>query len=135
MRVVLDSNVLIAAFAARGLCSEILESCLLHHEIVLSDQILEEVTRNLRKKLKAPPKVAGDVGAFLKKQGTIRTPRPLDPGHCRDLDDLGILGLLEAGSVDCLVTGDEDLLSHKSFGSVPILPPREFWILLRKRRS
>ena len=35
MKVVLDANVIVAAFASRGLCEAILELCLSEHEIIL----------------------------------------------------------------------------------------------------
>ena len=45
MRVVFDSNVLIAAFATHGLCHSLFEICLRSHEIVISDFILSEVEK------------------------------------------------------------------------------------------
>ena len=39
MRVVLDTNVLIAALITRGVCSDLLEHCFRRHEIVLSEFI------------------------------------------------------------------------------------------------
>ena len=45
MKIVLDANVIIAAFAARGLCESIMEVCLSEHEIVLSDDLFDEIQR------------------------------------------------------------------------------------------
>ena len=42
MKVVLDTNVLIAAFITKGVCSELLEHCLRRHEIIMSEFILDE---------------------------------------------------------------------------------------------
>jgi predicted nucleic acid-binding protein len=42
MKIVLDANVVVAAFASRGLCESILELCLTSHEIVLSQELLEQ---------------------------------------------------------------------------------------------
>jgi len=39
MRLVLDTNVLIAALISRGACAELLEHCALHHAIVASEVI------------------------------------------------------------------------------------------------
>ncbi len=36
MKIVLDSNILVAAFATRGLCSSLLELCLDRYEIIIS---------------------------------------------------------------------------------------------------
>ena len=45
MKIVLDENVIIAAFAARGLCESVMEVCLSGHEIVLSNGLLDEIPR------------------------------------------------------------------------------------------
>jgi predicted nucleic acid-binding protein len=47
MKVVLDTNVLIAAFIARGACNELFEHCLQHHRIVASPSILTELREHL----------------------------------------------------------------------------------------
>ncbi len=36
MKIVLDTNVLIAAFISHGTCNELLEHCALNHEVILS---------------------------------------------------------------------------------------------------
>lgn len=54
MRVVLDSNVVIAAAAARGLCEAVFELCLERHHIVACEGILLEVGRKLEQKLRLP---------------------------------------------------------------------------------
>ena len=43
MKIVLDANVIIVAFAARRLCESIMELCLNEHEIVLSDDLSDEI--------------------------------------------------------------------------------------------
>ena len=48
MRVVLHSNVLVAAFVARGTCAELLEYCVREHQLLSSEYILEEVRRVCR---------------------------------------------------------------------------------------
>lgn len=54
MRVVLDANVIIAAFAARGLCEAVLELCLSDHDIIVSRHLLDEVRRHVVGKIKLP---------------------------------------------------------------------------------
>jgi predicted nucleic acid-binding protein len=55
MKVVLDTNVIIASFAARGLCHAVFELCLDRFEIVISSFLIAEVTPNLSKKFRLPP--------------------------------------------------------------------------------
>jgi predicted nucleic acid-binding protein len=45
MRIVLDTNVIVAAFAARGLCADVFEVCLENHTIIISEFILSEVEK------------------------------------------------------------------------------------------
>ena len=52
MRVCLDTNVLVAAFATRGLCADVLRTVLAEHELVIGDVILDELRRVLSTKFK-----------------------------------------------------------------------------------
>ena len=49
MKVVLDTNVLIAAFIVRGVCADVLEHCVRRHTLVTSDLILNEFREHLFK--------------------------------------------------------------------------------------
>jgi predicted nucleic acid-binding protein len=46
VRVFLDTNVLVSAFASRGLCADLLELVLLEHDLVSGQTVLREFTRN-----------------------------------------------------------------------------------------
>ena len=52
MRVLLDTNVLIAAFIAHGFCHELLEHCARQHTLVTSDFVLGEFRDKLTDKFK-----------------------------------------------------------------------------------
>jgi predicted nucleic acid-binding protein len=54
VKTILDTNVIIAAFASRGFCHAVFELCLDRCEIVLSEEILREVLMNLNSKIKLP---------------------------------------------------------------------------------
>jgi putative PIN family toxin of toxin-antitoxin system len=132
MKIVLDANVIIAAFAARGLCESIMEVCLSEHEIALSDDLFDEILRNLRQKIKLPPDVVDNIGTLLREHSDISIPAPLAKDVCRDPDDIKILGLAVASNADYIVTGDKDLLVLKSFQGIPILNPRSFSDILHR---
>ncbi len=127
MKVVLDSNVLLAAFATRGLCEAVMAVCLDQHEIVLSEGILDEVSRHLAGKFKMPPVRVQEIVTFLREHASLVTPADVPPNACRDSDDRFVLGTAAAGAADCLVTGDDDMLSLGEFESIPILAPRAFY--------
>lgn len=126
MKGVLDSNVLVAAFAARGLCEAVYQTCLAEHEVVASEHLLREVRRALRGKLKLSAGHANEIVALIQENALIVKPAEVETDACRDPQDLAVLGTLLAGQADCLVTGDQDLLALKSFHSFPILSPRAF---------
>jgi uncharacterized protein len=131
VKVVLDTNVLLAAFATRGLCEAVFEACLASHEIVLSEHILGELHRHLRGKFKVPERQVEAILSFLRESATVVAPAKVRPGACRDRTDLAVLGTALAAGVDCLVTGDRDLLVLKTFQGIPILSPRALHDRLR----
>lgn len=131
MRVVFDSNVLIAAFATHGLCHSLFEICLRSHEIVISDFILSEVEQKLVKKIKIPASGVREILSFLENHCLKAKPVPVPAGLCRDPKDMAIIGLAAASGAECLVTGDEDLLILKRFHESAIISPRQLYDRLR----
>jgi putative PIN family toxin of toxin-antitoxin system len=135
MRVVLDTNVILAAFAGRGLAHALFELCLEKHEVIISEHILSEVQRNLQKKLKMPKDKVLMITEYLKEFCTFSSYKRLDKDACRDIDDVKILGLAVVAKPDYIITGDTDLLVLKKFHSVPIITPREFWEISKDKRK
>lgn len=131
MRVVLDTNVIIAAFAARGLCAEVFSVCIEGHDIVLSEAILLESQEKLSSKVGLPKAVLRDIIAYLRDTSEIVKPGPVEAEACRDKDDLVIIGTALSGKAEVIITGDEDLLSLKKCNYVEIINPREFWRRLK----
>lgn len=129
----MDTNVIVAAFATRGLCSDLIELCLAEHRIILSEQILQEIHRNLTKKLNLPHSIVTNIEQSLRAEGQIITPSHVPQNACRDKTDLMVLGTAEAGNADVIITGDNDLLVLHQFKSTKILSPRMFWNLETKK--
>ncbi|MBN1360787.1 MAG: putative toxin-antitoxin system toxin component, PIN family [Sedimentisphaerales bacterium] len=129
----MDANVVIAAFASRGLCESVFELCLSGHELFLGTGLLDEITRNLRRKIKLLVAVMEDIRTLLQEHAIMMEPAPV-PGHvCRDPDDAKILGLAVASGADCVVTGDADPLVLEEYRGIPILSPRSFSEMIRSR--
>jgi len=126
MRVVLDTNVLIAAFITRGACSTLLEHCFNQHELITSDFILTEFRDKLIQKFNFKKQDVEEAIRLLQSKMEIVAPSTLEAPVCRDPDDDQILGTALAGSVACIVTGDKDLLVIKQFNQIEILHPSEF---------
>ncbi len=128
MKVTLDSSVLIAAAIGRaGVCAELLEDLLTHHELVISRFIVEELTRKLRDKFGFPDNDIRQLRRFLANAATNVVPVELPADTCRDPTDIPILGTAVAGMVDLLITVDKDLLAMGSYGSIAIIKPGKFW--------
>ena len=109
MRIVLDTNVLIAAFIARGSCQQLLEYCINHHQLVTSDFILDEVREKFIVKFKYSEDIVDDALNLLRLQTAIVSPAPLHRPVCRDSDDDNVLATGLAGNCDSIITGDKDL--------------------------
>ena len=132
MRVFLDTNVLVAAFATRGLCADVLRTVLAEHELLLAPAVIEELTRALVKKIRVPETTARDIVAFLRASASVLDASPQAAAFdVRDADDAIILAEALASRADVLVTGDSDLLDLGPVPALHILDPRGFWQLVR----
>jgi putative PIN family toxin of toxin-antitoxin system len=135
MKLVLDSNVIIAAFATRGLCSSLFEYCLENHEVILSEPILVEVARNLRQKIKIPKSIITQIESYLRSASTMIEPVEVDSSICRDKGDLAILGTANAGGAKYIVSGDKELLLLKKYSGSAINDPRAFWQAVKNAKT
>lgn len=131
MRIVLDTNVIVAAFASRGLCAEVFEVCITGHTLVTSDFILDEIRSSLLKKLKLPKHVVREVIEYLRDVSEIVEPDLINRSVCKDKDDLPVIGTATKGNASYIVTGDADLLSVENYRGIDIITPRQFWERLR----
>ena len=133
MRVFLDTNVLVAAFATRGLCADVLRIVLAEHDLITGEVVLGELRDVLAKRLKLQPGTVADIMALLRAQEVV--PKPANPSSLpiRDPDDRWILASAVAGGVDVLVTGDQDLLAIAAQAPLTILSPRGLWDRVRSQ--
>ena len=127
MRLLLDTNVLIAAFIARGVCSELFEHCVRQHALIASGFILHEFQDKLVEKFDFSRQEAREARELLAARVVALEPDPLQESVCRDADDDNILAAAVAGDCACIVTGDKDLLSLGAFRGIDIISPRDFW--------
>jgi putative PIN family toxin of toxin-antitoxin system len=131
LRVFLDSNVLVAAFATRGLCADVLRTVLSEHQLILGEVVLAEFRRALSKKLKLPADRIRAAEAVFDGIPVVPKPKKPSPLKIRDASDRWILATAVAGRAEILVTGDDDLLSVAGESPIRIVSPRAFWELLR----
>ena len=123
----LDTNVLVSAFAGRGICADLFRYVLAEHDLLVGEVVLIELERVLLGRIKVPQQTIVDIERLLRDQHLVQKPsRHLSLG-LRDVDDEWIVASAVAGQAEALVTGDTDLLDEKTRMPVPVYSPREFW--------
>ncbi len=128
MKIVLDTNVLIAALIARGVCHELLEHCVLRHTLLTSDFILEETREKLIEEFDYPAELAGEAVTVLRSRMKVVPASKLDSPVCRDPDDDNVLAAALSAHCDCIITGDKGLLVLKAYEGIDIFSPRHFLV-------
>jgi hypothetical protein len=131
MRVVLDTNVLVAALITPHHPPDQLYQAWLagSFTLVTSEEQLDEfrrVTRYPRLRALIEPVAAGTMLNTLASAAVVLTQLP-SVDRSDDPADNFILAMVEAGAADYLVTGDKrDLLELKRHGRAQIVTTREF---------
>jgi uncharacterized protein len=132
VRVVLDTDVFVAAVVADGLCRDLVRVRVLPHTIIMSEPLLRELRATLRNKFAADPDELSLLSQ-LNEEAEIVRPARLRERVCRDKGDDVVLATALAGKADVIVTGDHDLLALNEFREIRILSPRRFLELLDRR--
>lgn len=127
MKVFLDTNVLAAGFATRGLCSDLIRDVLENHEFITSLEILAELKRILTKKFKMPDEDVKNIFDFVHSSASIAEPDAKASYEITDLDDIPHLSAAENSQCKFFVTGDKELWSVSPIGAMRVLSPRDFW--------
>ena len=127
MRLVIDTNVIIAAFISHGVCNELLEHCVINHDVVLSSFILDELKDKLTDKFKFTTRDATAVVSLLKSRCSVVRTQSLPSPVSRDPDDDNIIATAISGACALIITGDKDLLDLKKTGDILIVSPDQFW--------
>ena len=131
MRVFLATNVLVSAFASRGLCADVFEIVLLEHDLVVGKNVLRELEKALRRKVKLPAADAAEIVEFLESEAIAVIAEVAHVNAKIDPADALVLGEAVAGSADVFVTGDAALLRLGATAPLEISSPRRFWEMLR----
>lgn len=129
MKVFLDTNVLVAAFATRGLCSDLLRLVLTEHQLLITRVLIRELDRVLDGKIGLPAARRTEVIEFLAGYLAPETGPAPATISVRDADDIEVVRSPMAAGAEILVTGDRDLLAADL--PLPVVTPRGFWDVLR----
>lgn len=131
MKLVLDTNIYIAAFLSKGLASKIIE---LGEEkkiaIYSSYEILDEVQTRLVNKLKFDENYISEYVEHISHSNIVVTPTQKLRVIRRDVTDNKILECAIEAKADLIVSMDKHLLKLKSYEGIGIVHPKTLtWIL------
>lgn len=127
MRAIVDTNLLVSGLLWRGtphrLLERVREGTL---TLVSSPALLAELVEVIARPKFDAILIASNTSrerslAEIRALAEIITPAPLPEAVCRDPDDDEVLALALAAGVDCIVSGDLDLLDLHPFQNIPIL--------------
>ena len=127
MKVMVDTNVLFSAILfPKGQAAKAFTHCLMHHELVISTYVIDELKRVIAKKY---PKNISAIDAFLEKLSfsLVYTPVKIDQQQfkIRDPKDYPVLYTAMIENVDVLLTGDSDF-KDTDITHPEIVTPKEF---------
>lgn len=136
MRVMLDTNVLVSAFAfsGAGVCSQVLRAVLAGHHLAIGATALAECERVLAEKMKVPDQRVRGAITFLTHHADVIQPTEAATWPRRDPDDRWIVAAALEGKVDVLVSGDKDILEERQT-ELKTTSPAQFLELLRERHA
>jgi uncharacterized protein len=127
--VVLDTNVIVAALVAEGLCREVVHRAVRLRVLASSRPLIDELERTLKRKFRLTPATAAFLRAF-RQQVRLAEPHALPTPVCRDPDDDLVLATAVGAGATMIVTGDDDLLVLRNYSGIEIATPRRFLELL-----
>lgn len=135
-RVVIDTNVLVSAFLKRGRSRNLLFKLLEKHTVVLSSQMLAELTDVLsREKFNVTSAQIDRFISVLVRQAIVV---PLSSNLkivLEDPDDDMVLNTALSGAADYIVSGDKHLLTIACYKSVKILSINELSLKLFPKKD
>jgi putative PIN family toxin of toxin-antitoxin system len=136
VKIVLDTNVLIAAFykPASHPCfsRDVYDFAVENATVYVSAYILKEFREKCVRKLGFKAGYVRHLESLIKKKLHLEPVQSfrsisLAKSSLRDVKDYPIVDLALSAGADFLLTWDKDLLTLKKIGSVRILTPGEFW--------
>lgn len=132
MKVFLDTNVLVSAFATRGLSADVLEVVSIEHDLITGSAVLDELRGVLSRKLKLSDARCAEVIDLIVSEA-LEVVQEARLAECAaDEADRRVLGEAVAGGAEVFVTGDAALVDLKRVAGMQIMTPRQFWEALQK---
>lgn len=131
MRVFLDTNVIVAATATRGLCADVMREVLARHDLVISEDLLREVEGVLEKKIGVPAEIVSALLSLLRDGANLTAPSKSPAIPAASAADRALLSAALHGQAEAFVTGDAELVELRTVGTMAVVSPRAFWELAK----
>ncbi len=132
VRAVLDTNVLVSYLLThRPPIATLIDVHVMREEVVLvtAPELLEELDRVLQyprlQRYYSEEKRTRFVALLMALSDLVELPEAI-PRICRDPDGDRVVACAVGGSVDVIVTGDDDLLALGQVADIPVLSPADF---------
>jgi putative PIN family toxin of toxin-antitoxin system len=131
LRVFLDTNVIVAATATRGLCADVMREVLARHDLLVSAGLLDEVAAVLRAKIRVPADTVSALLSLLRDGAILAAPSKSPAILAASAADRALLSAALHGKAEAFVTGDTELLGPRTIGDMAVVSPRAFWELAK----
>lgn len=129
MKILFDTNVLVAAFLRGGSSYDVIEQAIHEHEIYYTAFIIGEFRGVFKKKFHYTASVVNEFVVFIKKFFIEGLTAVAIENICRDSEDDQVLADAIINKIDIIITGDKDLLDLKTHKGTRIIHPNEYWNL------
>lgn len=137
MKIFLDSNVWVSAFATQGICEALVRSLLIQNrqglvELFTASEVLAETRRILVEKFAAPESALSSVATAMNAAVVVKGNSA--PSHVPDPDDVPIIAAALAARVALFVTGDKALLDLKNIEDMELIPPGTLYERMKRQQ-
>ena len=128
MKIVIDSNIFVSSFFWGGNPRKIFDRVIDGlDELFISDELLKEILEvMLRKKFNLELQKAIDYVNIIEQYSFKIIPNNVSEVISRDKDDNKIINCGIMGKVDCIISGDKDLLILKEYNGIKIMNPKSY---------
>lgn len=126
MRVVVDCNVVIAAVLTQGTCRHVMETVMLNHDIIITNDIIEEYTVvSKRSKFKPFHAHLENIILLICEKGIFIKPS-CSSFSLPDKDDQRYVDTAITAGAERLITGNIKHFPEKIYGTTRVQLPKDF---------
>ena len=133
-RVVVDTNIFVSALLRGGVPAKVLQFCIDKDIKFLLSPILGAEILKTTQRFEYPPEKQERLKYILETHTEKISPTS-SLTICRDQDDNKILALAIDGKADYIITGDNDLLALGNLQGIPIVKPKDFLALVKRKNK